>query len=78
MKKNRGSDLRAEYDFAHMKGGIRGKYVSRYRSGTNLVLLDPQVARAFPTDAAVNDTLRAVLKISDSLRAPKGSPEKRR
>ncbi|HEY9601566.1 MAG TPA: hypothetical protein V6C85_08150 [Allocoleopsis sp.] len=40
--------LRSEYDFSQMKGGIRGKYVERYRAGTNLVLLDPDVAQAFP------------------------------
>ena len=34
-------DLRPEYDFSQMKGGVRGKYVERYREGTNLVLLDP-------------------------------------
>lgn len=39
-------DLRPEYDFSKMKGGVRGKYVERYRKGTNLVLLDPDVAAA--------------------------------
>jgi hypothetical protein len=57
-------DLLPEYDFASMKGGVRGKYVKRYRAGTNLVLLDPELAEAFPTDAAVNQALRAVLSIS--------------
>lgn len=41
-------DLRPEYDFSQMKGGVRGKYVERYRSGTNLVLLDSD--EGFPTD----------------------------
>jgi hypothetical protein len=45
-------DLRPEYDFSQMKGGARGKYVERYREGTNLVLLDPDVA-AFPDAKAV-------------------------
>ncbi len=59
-KANRKSanDMLPEYDFASMKGGIRGKYAARYRAGTNLVLLDPEVAEAFPTDAAVNRALR--------------------
>lgn len=61
-------DLLPEYDFASMKGGIRGKYVNKYRAGTNLVLLDPEVAEAFPTDAAVNQALRAVLSISRVVR----------
>lgn len=51
-------ELRSEYDFTQMKGGVRGKYVERYRAGTNLVLLDPDVARAFPSDIAVNDAKR--------------------
>ena len=63
-------DLRPEYDFASMKGGVRGKYVKQYRAGTNLVLLDPEVARAFPNDAAVNDALRAVLHMKKVLRLP--------
>lgn len=57
-------DMRPEYDFAAMKGGVRGKYVKRYREGTNLVLLERDVAAAFPTDAAVNEALRAVLQFA--------------
>jgi hypothetical protein len=63
-------DIRPEYDFASMKGGVRGKYVNKYRAGTNLVLLDPEVARAFPTDAAVNQALRAVLSVTKAVRLP--------
>jgi hypothetical protein len=76
MKKaNRKSpkDMRPEYDFASMKGGVRGKYVKRHRAGTNLVLLDPEVAEAFPTDAAVNETLRAVLTMTKVVRPPNKS-----
>ncbi|MGQ0763698.1 MAG: hypothetical protein ACT4OT_17020 [Acidobacteriota bacterium] len=54
-------DLRPEYDFSRMKGGVRGKYVDRYREGTNLVLLDPDVAAAFPDAKAVNEALRLLL-----------------
>jgi len=43
-------ELCPEYDFAQMEGGVRGKYLERYRKGTNLVLLDPDVAQAFPND----------------------------
>jgi hypothetical protein len=57
-------ELRPEYDFAQMKGGVRGKYVERYRSGTNLVLLDSDVAQAFPNDAAVNEALRLLIQIA--------------
>ena len=41
------NDMLPEYDFASMKGGVRGKYAAQYRAGTNLVLLDPEVAEAF-------------------------------
>ncbi|WNZ47671.1 hypothetical protein Q2T42_07475 [Leptolyngbya boryana CZ1] len=42
-------ELRSEYDFSQL-GGVRGKYIERYRKGTNLVLLAPDVAQAFPTE----------------------------
>ncbi|MEB3282039.1 MAG: hypothetical protein VKK42_24280 [Lyngbya sp.] len=48
-------ELRPEYDFAKMQGGVKGKYIKQYREGTNLVLLDPDVAQAFPNDQAVNE-----------------------
>jgi hypothetical protein len=57
-------ELRSEYDFTQMKGGVRGKYVERYRAGTNVVLLDPDVARAFPSDRAVNDALRMLIQVA--------------
>ena len=55
--------LRPEYDFASMKGGVRGKYAKRYHAGTNLVLLDPDVRRAFRSDEAVNEALRLVIEL---------------
>lgn len=70
MKKNSANDIGPEYDFSSTKGSGRGKYSARYRAGTNLVLLDPEVAQAFPTDAAVNQTLRAVLDIANEVRLP--------
>ena len=48
-------ELLPEYD---LTGGVRGKYVQRYREGTNVVLLDPDVAEKFPTSEAVNEALR--------------------
>ena len=57
-------ELRSEYDFTQMKGGVRGKYVERYRRGTNLVLLDPDVAQAFPNDQAVNEALRLLMQVA--------------
>lgn len=58
-------ELLSEYDFAKMQGGVSGKYVERYRAGTNLVLLDSDVAEAFPNDAAVNDALRMLIQIAN-------------
>jgi hypothetical protein len=57
-------DLRPEYDFANMTGGVRGKYVERYRAGTNIVLLEPDVAAAFPNAESVNTALRMLLNIA--------------
>jgi hypothetical protein len=54
-------EMRAEYDFS---GGVRGKYVDRYRSGTNVVLLDPELAEVFPDSKSVNDALRALVAIA--------------
>lgn len=63
-------ELRPEYDFSQMKGSVRGKYIERYRSGTNLVRLDPDVAQAFPTDAAVNEALRLLMQIAQRQQNP--------
>jgi len=51
-------ELRPEYDVASMKGGVRGKHFKRFREGTNIVLVQPEVAEAFPTEDAVNEALR--------------------
>ena len=57
-------ELRPEYDFSQLKGGVRGKYTERYRKGTNLVLLDPDVAAVFPDAKSVNDALRQLLQMN--------------
>ena len=56
--RRRGDDLRPEYDLARLKDGVRGKYYRRAMAGTNLVLLEPDVARAFPDSDSVNRALR--------------------
>ena len=57
-------ELRPEYDLRQLlKGGARGKYAKRYHAGTNLVLLDPEVRKAFASERAVNDALRLVLEL---------------
>jgi len=58
LNKGRGDDLRPEYDLARLKGGVRGKYYRWAKAGTNLVLLEPDVARAFPDSDSVNRALR--------------------
>jgi len=55
-------DLRPEYDLSKLKGGVRGKYLERYRKGTNLALLAPDVRAAFPTDESVNRALRSLIQ----------------
>ena len=50
-------DLRAEYDFAR---GVRGKYARRFAQGANVVVLEPDVAKAFPSSEVVNRSLRAL------------------
>ena len=66
MKRNRSTvnELRPEYDFSKMKGGIRGKYAQRYRAGTNLVKIDPDVAKVFADDSAVNEALRSLIRVA--------------
>ncbi len=46
-------ELLPEYDFSNMTGGVRGKYIKRYETGTNIILLAPDVDRAFPTSESV-------------------------
>jgi len=63
-KNEHNDDLRPEYDMKSLiKGGVRGKYAKRFRERTNLVLLEPEVAKAFPNDKAVNEALKLVIKL---------------
>jgi hypothetical protein len=57
-------DLREEYDETLLKNGVRGKYVQRLAAGSNIVRLAPDVAAAFPTEEAVNEALRLLLKVA--------------
>lgn len=58
-----GGEMRPEYDFAAL-GGVRGKYAARYAEGTNVVLLDPDVAELFPDSESVNRALRGLAEIA--------------
>jgi hypothetical protein len=64
MQKDKGGKLRAEYSRASLGTGVRGKYLKDYRRGTNLVLLTPEVARAFPSEKAVNDALSSLITVA--------------
>jgi hypothetical protein len=64
MRKAKVDELRPEYRREDLGPGVRGKYLKAYRSGTNLVLLNPDVAKAFPTEEAVNDALRALMQVA--------------
>ncbi len=56
-------ELRPEYDLSKLlKDGVRGKYAERFQQGTNLILLDPDVARIFPTSKEVNEALRLLIQ----------------
>lgn len=69
MKKDSINDeLRPEYDLSKLKGRVRGKYAARYNEGTNLILLDDDVAGAFPNSQAVNEALRSLLPKSNGKR----------
>lgn len=57
-------DLREEYDLTELTGGVQGKYAERFREGTNLVLLDPDLAAVFPDSEAVNQALRMLLDVA--------------
>jgi hypothetical protein len=57
---NNDPDMLEEYDFSK---GIRGKYAKRYAEGTNVVLIDPDVAEFFPDHDTVNEALRSLIRI---------------
>jgi len=62
--KRRRDELRPEYDLTRLKGGVRGKYYPRATAGSNLVLLEPDVARAFPDSNSVNRALRLLQDVA--------------
>jgi hypothetical protein len=68
--KRRTSEMRAEYDFS---AGVRGKYIDRYRRGTNVVLLDQALVAAFPDSKSVNDAPRALVAIATRAEARKSA-----
>jgi len=63
-------ELRPEYDLSKLKGGVRGKYYKRALAGTNLVLIEPDLAEAFPDTDSVNRALRALLDAASAAAKP--------
>jgi hypothetical protein len=57
-------ELRPEYDLSKLKGGVRGKYASKCKEGTNLVLLENDIAEVFKDNESVNEALRLLIKIA--------------
>ena len=62
--KDQNDDMRPEYKREDLGVGIRGKYYEAYNEGHNLVLLKPEVAKAFPSEEAVNEALLSLIKIA--------------
>jgi len=71
---NQQDELRPEYKREDLGQGVRGKHYEEYLKGTNLVLLSPDVAAAFPTEEVVNETLRSLIKIAQRSKSLRGSP----
>jgi len=69
------SKMRAEYDLSKLKGGVRGKYYRRATSGTNLVLIEPEVAEIFPDTESVN---RALKLLAETAQSATGKSNRRR
>jgi hypothetical protein len=76
MKKVKSDELRPEYKSKDLGRGVRGKYFESYQRGTNLVLLSPDVAKAFPNDKAVNDALRSLINLAQRTTSLEKQPRK--
>ena len=74
--KNVNDGLRAEYDLSQLRGGVRGKYYRQATAGTNLVLIEPELANVFPNTESVNRALRLLVDTAEAAAAP--SPRRRR
>ncbi len=70
MKTVKKEEMRKEYRREDLGVGVRGKYFNEYKKGTNLVLLSPDVAAAFPDDNSVNDALRNLMKVAKQTLGP--------
>ncbi|HLG14890.1 MAG TPA: hypothetical protein VJH03_10375 [Blastocatellia bacterium] len=59
-------ELRPEYDLSQLKGGVRGKYYRQATAGTNLVLIEPELADVFPDTESVNRALRLLVDTAEA------------
>jgi hypothetical protein len=73
--KRMNDDLRPEYDLSQLRGGVRGKYYRQATAGTNLVLIEPELANVFPNTESVNRALRLLVDTAAAAAAP--SPRRR-
>jgi len=65
MKKaKKADDMKAEYKREELGSGVRGRYYDAYKESHNIVLLQPEVAEAFPTEEAVNNALKSLIKVA--------------
>ena len=64
MKKAKSEELRPEYHREDLGKGVRGKYFEAYQKRINLVLISPDVAKAFPTEESVNEALRSLIDLA--------------
>jgi hypothetical protein len=70
-------ELRPEYDLKKLKGRTRGRHDEAVKAGTNLVLLEPDVAKAFPDALSVNEALRMLVKVAKRQESSETGPRKK-
>ena len=63
-------DLRPEYDLSQLKGGVRGKYYRQATTGTNLMLIEPELAEVFRDSESVNRALRLLVDTAEAAASP--------
>ena len=63
-------DLRPEYDLSRLKGGVRGKYYRQAAAGTNLMLIEPELAKVFRDSQSVNRALRLLVDAAEAAAGP--------
>ncbi len=76
LAKRLDDEMRPEYDLSQLKGGVRGKYYRQATAGTNLVLIEPELADVFPDTEAVNRALRLLVDTAEAAAAPSGRRRK--